>query len=667
MICVLGGLMFASSCSDDFLKEEHPFYSAAESAGITVSPEWEEGDYQILCNVENTTFKVVSKPHWLAVSTMSGKIEDGIAVIRLKANPDKELQSKVGIYNSLMMLETANKQKVAVPVSYIVEGNPVLEWTISTIDNQYENYNIFARINIVNRSEGILLFAIKEKPDWVTLTSYGGPNEITENVGNVLFSEQVMQITISTDRSNTFGNKEGDIVIVSNDKTQPEVRIPVTYNYKKPKLSIHSDYLTCDFGFSNNNIGLSFSNIDAGALVWSFENIPEWLTITPDNGVLHNYGYGYSFMSVQLTINRNNVPNKIVEHVILLKTNDPDNPTVPITLKIRNTTDNGDNVVGIEGAVTDAWYDKQTDLLYYTTAQPNTFVVYDVKAKTVRQKQTLPKQPNCFSMSENGKKIAVGHNGLITILNAADLSPIRTIEITIPIFDIEWANNEWLAYTESDLNYVQWTRMYWIREDGNERSSSEQIYHNCVIRKMPDSDYILASETMLSSGVYVFNVKSRNLANNVSTWMRNFWFMDNGTMAIDSYGKIHRTLYLLALLTADGAYYSPVDVVKINPQANTELLWADYCSATQTLWAISSGSGYYLPADRIYKIETNDYNVMETLSFDKYYVHNNSVYNVSAHYIFSTGSGDELIVIKNAISNYDNILNVWSIEHIRPN
>ncbi|MDR2470015.1 MAG: hypothetical protein LBD27_05995, partial [Tannerella sp.] len=618
-ICALGGLMLASSCNNDFLKEEHPVYSSVESAGITVSPEWEEGDYQVVCNVENTTFKVVSKPHWLAVSTMSGKIENGIAVIRLKANPDKELQSKVGIYNSLMMLETANKQNVAVPVSYLVEGNPVLEWQITPNDNLHVNANTFALLGIYNPSDGILLWALKEKPDWITLTGYDDLKEITENAGHVLFNGPITRILMNTsDGSNVLDNKEGVIILVSNDSKQPEVRIPVTYTHQKPELYIDPNYLTCNFGLSVNNINLSFSNHDVGALKWSFENIPEWLTVAPDNGVL----YSYFMETVQLSVNRNKIPAGVFEHVIRLKTNDPDNPTVPITLKIRNTADNGGNIVGIEGVLTDAWYDKQTDLLYYTTAQPNMLVVYDAKAKKVLKRQTLSKQPNCLSMSENGKKIATGHNGLITILNADDLSQIRTLDINIPIFDIEWANNEWLACTESDMNNVQWTRMYWIREDGSGRLSSEQIYQNCVIRKIPNSDYILGAESALSSGVYVFNTTSRIRTQQIHTWMRNFWFMENGTLIVDSYGKIHRKSILL---TSGETGYSPVDAVKTNDpfSANTELLWADYCSATKTLWAVSSGYGYYQPADRIYRIETNDYRVTETVSFDNYYAHNN--------------------------------------------
>jgi hypothetical protein len=35
--------------------------------------------------------------------------------------------------------------------------------------------------------------------------------------------------------------------------------------------------------------------------------------------------------------------------------------------------------IGIEGKITDAWIDKQTDLLYLATAQPNRFVAYDTK------------------------------------------------------------------------------------------------------------------------------------------------------------------------------------------------------------------------------------------------------------------------------------------------
>ena len=98
---------------------------------------------------------------------------------------------------------------------------------------------------------------------------------------------------------------------------------------------------------------------------------------------------------------------------------------------------NPDMVKSIEGNITDAYLDQQTDILYFTTGQPNRFVAYDISAKTIIRELSLSHAPSCFSMLEDGSKALIGHSGYITCVDMNSFSVIKTIEVNYNIYDIE--------------------------------------------------------------------------------------------------------------------------------------------------------------------------------------------------------------------------------------
>lgn len=189
-------------------------------------------------------------------------------------------------------------------------------------------------------------------------------------------------------------------------------------------------------------------------------------------------------------------------------------------------------VTAIDGTITDAWLDKNKDILYLTTSQPNRFVAYDTKSKTIFREITLSKAPTCFSVSEDGRKAVVGHGGLISSIDMDKFSVAKTVTINESVFDIEWGANDWVCYTlGSD---VQWSRLYWVNLQTNEKQTSEKsIYGSCVVKKVPQQDYIIGSESNLSSGVYVFDINKRQITNDIFTSFGQFWFSADGAYLFD--------------------------------------------------------------------------------------------------------------------------------------
>jgi len=128
---------------------------------------------------------------------------------------------------------------------------------------------------------------------------------------------------------------------------------------------------------------------------------------------------------------------------------------------------------------------KQSDILYLITNQPNRLLVYDVKNRTIIHEIQLTHSPNCFSLTEDCSKAVIGHSGYITIVDLDNFSVIKTVDVPHIIHNIEWGKDDWCCYTVPN---VQWTSLYWVNMTTNEKNNFDQIYGNCKIRKIPNQD-----------------------------------------------------------------------------------------------------------------------------------------------------------------------------------
>jgi len=639
----------AFSCSNDFLKNE-PDLSTNADMTIYISPEWDAADYSVhIPMAGNAKFNVIKSPDWLQVNTPSGQFTNDYALINCSASTCKDY-SEIGIYNTSMILEIEGKGKSFVPISYITEGNPVIE-TATNVDLQYDyySYNSQAVFTIRNTGEGILVWGVSEKPEWLTINfSTGTGTAIPDHTLYLL--PQRSEINIVLSYNNTFiptSDLHGKIIIASNDKNHSETEVNVSFNVGNPFLYCNTNQL--DFGRTETTQSLQFSNQGNGMLTWKIESCPEWLTVSDTIGILPPYFYN----TLTFTCNRSLVPNGQQPIIIYLKTNDKNNTSYAITVTATNYTANPENIREINGTITDAWADKSNNILYLATSQPNRLLAYNMKTRTIDRELALSKAPTCFSISEDGHKAIIGHSGLISSVNIDNFSVTKTIEVNYNIFDIEWGTDNWCCYTgPADL---QWSNLYWINLDTNETSNSgASLYGGSILRKVPGQNYIVASEINLSSGVHIYNSNSKEEEYYIFTYIGNFWFSETGTYLFS--GKnIYRTSQLFS--TTDYAYdLPPIDNFSPVPY---QTYWIDHSSASHSVLILSSASDYYFDTQReILQYEDNDYTRVKTYYYDDYY----NGYPAQAQYVFANGTGDELVVIKNVVS--DNNLNDWSIEHV---
>ena len=628
------------SCSDEFVKEKLDISGVGTSA-IIISPEWDADDYQFKCDgLSNADFKIESKPDWLVLDSNSGKITDSIATIHGSANPVPRF-SKTGIYVDQMMVAASGKQ-YAIPVYYIIEGNPSVQVN-RVFEISYNNYN--NELKISNSGDGVLLWDIVSMPNWLTV------NMSQFNLKSVILGKgaaATLPFTFDV-KAAVQNNLKGTIVLKTNDKNNSLVEIAVSANIGTPSLSFSNKQL--DFGSSETTKTARIYNQGNGLLIWSIEGLPEWLSVSTANGIAMPYT---SANDITFTCNRSNLQPGLNSATFYLKTNDPDNSSVAVVITVRMPGSIA-NVRTLEGNIVDAMFDKSTNTLFYVTGQPNKLVAYDVTARAVIHEIALNKVPTCLAINEDFTKAAVGHGGLISAIDLNSYTLTRTFEYGYSIYDMEWAKDDWFCFTKAGtyMNNLLWINTSTLETaESNDNEMDEGTY----LKKVPKQPYVIAARRFTSpSGITVFNINTKLEKNYRHQSVGNYWFSSDGQYMFESGGNVYRTN---AIVSASGR--NPQDVTTIGKLKvpGTEyyysLPWVDYSSVSKSIWALYGSS-------LIYQFEDNDYTLVKTYACDDIYQPNpqTAAYEVEARYVFANSSGTELSVLRKGTNN-----NIWSVEFI---
>ncbi|HZL10640.1 MAG TPA: hypothetical protein VFC65_11640 [Prolixibacteraceae bacterium] len=636
------------SCSDEFINEKLDISGVAESA-IIISPEWDPDDYQFKCEgVENADFSINSKPDWLIVDSNSGKFADSLATIHGSANPEPRF-SKTGIYVDQMLITTFGK-KYAIPVYYITEGNPSVEVN-RAFEISYNNYS--NELQISNSGNGILLWDIVSIPYWLTV------NMSQFNLMSVILGEgaaTTLPFTFDIQAA-VQNNMKGTIVLKTNDKNNPLVEIAVSADTGTPSLSFLNEQL--DFGSSETTIPTRIYNPGNGILIWSFERLPEWLTVSTANGIVPPYS---SSSDLIFTCNRSNLQPGLNSATFYLKSNDPNKSSVAIRVSLRAPGISA-NIKAMEGNIVDATFDKNTNILYYAAQQPNRLVAYDVTSKTVLHEVALSKAPTCLTIREDFKQALVGHGGMISTVDLTSYVVSKTYELNYTVYDVEWAKDDWYCYSQENSTS---SNLFWININTDETYETPTNYMlgTADLKKIPNQPYIIASRKNISpTGIFVFDLDTKTQKSYSHESIGNVWFFKGNELMVTGYSYIVRTSSVTAV--SGSQLNGPTSIGELKYSENRATSWwIDYSEANHSIWAIFSyyTQSYYPPVKAtIYQFEDNDYTLLKTYTYDNMYQPDaqTAAYEVEARYVFANSSGTELSVLRKGTNN-----SIWSIEFI---
>ncbi|GHU72046.1 hypothetical protein FACS189413_14580 [Bacteroidia bacterium] len=637
------------SCSDKFLDETLDIAGIATSA-IIISPEWESGNYQFQCeNVGNSDFTIESKPQWLTVDNNSGKFADGIATITCQANY-QDKYAKTGIYIDQMMVVAGGK-KYAIPLYYINEGEPRIAAPAS-LTIRYSNYS--NTLTIGNTGDGILLWDVISLPEWLTI------DRSQRSINNLMIAQNGSAAIPFTFNPNAVitNDLSGVVVLRTNDKTKPTISIAVTADLGSPEISLYFYSNQIDFGATTTTYSLDIDAWGSGVLVWHFEEIPEWLTITPPSGIYQTHTY---YDNIIFTCDRTKLQPGLNSAIIYLKSNAYNQPSIAITVIARAPGSNA-NIRALEGNIVDATFDKSTNTLYYATSTPNKLVAYDVANRTVLHEVTLSKVPTCLSITEDVTKAVVGHGGMVSVVNLIDYAA-STIDINGTVYDIAFGDADWACYTleMSGYSYTRWVNA--TTGAKSETNGSHSLYDGSIIKKVPTQPYIVATMRGYSpSGFYTLDASTKTLKSYSHMDLSDFWFSEDGQYTFSLNGNIYRTSNAINSNDTFDANVNSIGRLSIPTTSYFNPFCVEHSLLAHTIWAISNANSYYESGNSsIYQFDDNDFSFQKSYFYSDLYQPDaqTAAYEVQAQYIFANGAGTELSVLRKGTNN-----NSWSIEFI---
>ena len=172
---------------------------------------------------------------------------------------------------------------------------------------------------------GNATFAIIKKPDWLKVESMTGQ-----------FINGKAVLTLSAVRNELFTAARFYVALVTIEVDGVGKGVfPVSYiSIGSPDNPINPDFFCddvklIDFGSTITQYILHITNRAPAILIWKLQECPQWITMDIQNDIV----IGGGSPTIKITCNRAGLPKGIHEGVIVLSTNDKDQPTYTITVR----------------------------------------------------------------------------------------------------------------------------------------------------------------------------------------------------------------------------------------------------------------------------------------------------------------------------------------------
>jgi len=226
----LVGVLFLVSCSNDFLKQEQ---IAADPVADTIRMTSMESLKAVSFSIEkagNSHWRVLQLPKWINITPMEGFFSNGKSSFQVELL-DKNSIPQWGVLNLPLVFEVDGIGYVQYPFQLLNWGNPQTGLSTYNLTLNYQSAGVFT---LHNTGGGILIWEVKNKPSWITLSEQSG----------YLNANSALPINLSITRDNMAkGDYSGEIVIATNSNAQTTLQLRVSIKVFDPTVSGDAEFI----------------------------------------------------------------------------------------------------------------------------------------------------------------------------------------------------------------------------------------------------------------------------------------------------------------------------------------------------------------------------------------------------------------------------------------
>lgn len=416
-------------------------------------------------------WQLTAKPDWVTVTPTSGTIRGAPVEVTVTADFTRV---EPGTYGGRIELIGSGGAAV-VTVQGVVSANPIPTFSAAsvTIADGADS----ALVTVTNTGRGVLHWQAGMATPWATVSPANGS----------LVTGASALLKVKVDRTTLpAGTASTGITLKSNAKSG-DVTLPVSVVVApNPQGAVSRSQLKFTSGVTQQSLYLY--NRGKGPLNWTAAPSISWISASPASGAV---APGDSVL-ITATVDRA-ASGAEATGSLVLTTNASVNPQFTISVTV--TASAAAAFRNLAHRVVDAEYSGSGDFLVTVSANPAQLHVVDPDLGTTRS-VALPKTPTAVSIQPDGAYAAVGHDGLLSLVNLGTGAVERTYPVTTNPIDVVLAGNGWVyAFPVAD----QWVSIHSINlATGVESTNSGIIRAETLVRLHPSGDYIYGANNGLS-------------------------------------------------------------------------------------------------------------------------------------------------------------------------
>ena len=412
------------------------------------------------------------------------------------------------------------------------------------------------------------------------------------------------------------------------------------------------------FAATNNTLKFAIKNQGNVVLSYSASSPSTKVTVTPSTGSVVIDGQS----ELTVNLNRDGLSNGKSYSKLFFNINNKKDSLVVVVDNYK------EQKIKLNSDVVDAEYSKVRDELVFVSANPSSINIIKSGSQSIVS-IPLVYTPTCVSISKEGDKAVVGHDGHITYVNLSAKTVIKTYSVSCEAIDVVLTNNKW-AYVfpkENQWEYIRGVNLS-LNSDNESNGSGTQIYAGTKARLHPLGKYIYGANNGLSpSDIEKFDFESGFAIKLYDSPYHgdypmngNLWFSEDGSR-IFTRGKT-------VLKTSETKSQDMVYNGKINTDSSfINMEWLDHSDEKNNLYTILS-SGYSWSANRspyIYIYNSTNLSFKNKLDLEKFLVpstNGGTYYDAIPYFVFSNATGNSIMVVTKALNS--GLEKEWAIQYI---
>ncbi|MFW5879591.1 MAG: YncE family protein [Bacteroidota bacterium] len=586
-------------------------------------------------------YQVVSSPDWVEVNPESGVIESNIKELSITSNFS---EMEAAIYSDeLIIMSTSGNDTVKL---IGILGEQLLYSIPDSI-----------KFSLSNESESFILKNQGNVTINYFLTSSSNYIDFQSQSGEVLIGEQ-KEILIHLNRELLeTGSFLSEIYLNINEVTDT---IPI----KVDNFALYSIPDLIKFSTFSDSEKLIIKNEGSVSLSYNLSASDSYIDLPSNSGEV----LAGEQKEILVNVNKESLEtgsfyseiyinfNKVADTVAVMVENFQEK-------KLYLTTD-----------VIDAEFSKQTDKLFYISSNPLSLSILNTQDKTIEQ-ISLTYIPTCISVSTDGTKAVVGHDGRISYVDVANKSIIKTIDVPCYVFDIAYGNNDWAYAIPKDGSHV---RVQCINLIDNTivkhlMNGNRTVSDRSKIKLHPSGNSIYLAD----NGVSPSDLDKLDISSDTAKYLYDspyhgdyaisgdLWFSEDGKRIFTRGKSVFKTS---VIREQDMLYNGKITLESNSSHSYAKIVWLDHLETKKNLYLLSSGDNYWDGANKAYVYVYNSDNLTfkNKIELEKYLVSDNTgggnFYQAEPYFVFSKSDGEEIYVITKAVGS--GLLNEWAIQTI---